>query len=511
MAQFDLYVHGVPIGHEICGCNEELDYIKDFYSHDSEVKESIILQIDVFNGKSFYTYLRKKNVCSAIGRPGSYFGITVSFSNYYCTNVQSLYEILDAIYKQVCIGCLIKTEAGTEKFLVKEIATATFRNTSVVDYIKAAFRQNMGKLLSNSFDELKGFTNSTGKVKFSLKEVDSPLFRETLKTKGILVSPEFGTINVAYANLLKEVEPLREENVQMKKDNAQLREDKKQLTAEITRLETELSKAEDLAGKEYKKQLKEVKDELKKCKEEKEQLESTIKEATSAVDLMDAPINTLTRLLASRFPGKGKNGNAEDSKGYTQNRTTNTKKEWLSVVYIVLLFCILCLCGYGCYSLSQLPKSISLVQTDASVSAGIETNVDETDNVETDITEIRETNILDEESTESVETQPVFDDLSLCRIDIPEYSGNGNLKKGTTYSLRIMKDTGRRTSKGNPIWETANVPEGIWVATTNSELPGIVISGNKFSVEESVRTPTNVLIYYMLKGQRVITKTITVE
>ena len=34
MEQFDLYVHGVPVGHEMCGCNEELDYIKGFYNHD---------------------------------------------------------------------------------------------------------------------------------------------------------------------------------------------------------------------------------------------------------------------------------------------------------------------------------------------------------------------------------------------------------------------------------------------------------------------------------------------
>lgn len=84
MEQFKLYVHGVPIGHEICPEDMEEDYLKEFYSHDKDIKVSSYMQIDVLDDKSFYTYLHKKNVSSQIGRPGSYLGITICFNKQYC-------------------------------------------------------------------------------------------------------------------------------------------------------------------------------------------------------------------------------------------------------------------------------------------------------------------------------------------------------------------------------------------------------------------------------------------
>ena len=500
MAQFNLYVHGVPIGHEICPCDAEEDYLKDFYSHDKEIKETSFMQIDIVNGKSFYTYLHKKNVSSEIGRPGSYLGLTVCFSKQYCTNVHMLYKILETIYQKICIGCLIKQESGNEYFLVKEIASAQFKGNYVVDYIKAAFRQNMDKYLSNNFEDLDGFSNSVGETKFSLKEVDSPLFQETLKSRRILVSPEYGTLSVAYNNLLKELDPLKEEHERFKQDNAQLRERNKNLTDEVARLEKELSNAESSVGKKYKKQLEEAQTKCDEIIREKKRLEDKIKEAASAVDLIDVPVKTLTRLLASRFPEEGKIGTKKVAENYLPRRSESQKKSksWLPVVNLVLLLGIFSLCIYDYYALSKLPKSVAVAQE---VGPAVVDRVNVNGTTEEVITK-DDVQGYDATGTEQVEEQPSYDSFANCKINILRYSGSGNLVKGTEYSLAVVK----KADGGN-----AKVPEGSWTATTNSELPGITINGNKFKVDETVVQPTNVLICYVVEGQRVLTRTITVQ
>ena len=509
MEQFKLYVHGVPIGHEICPQDTEEDYLRGFYSHDKEVKEASYMQIDILDGKSFYTYLHKKSVSSEIGRPGSYLGITICFAKQHCTNVHLLYEILETIYQKICVGCLIKQESNNERFLVKEIASALFKGNLAVDYIKAAFKQNLDKYLSNSFDSLDGFSNSVGEVKYSLKEVDSPLFYETLRNRRILVSSEYGTVSVAYNNLLKEVEPLREEHARFKQDNAQLKEKNKNLTDEVARLEKELSNAEASADKKYKQQLKEAQAKCGEVEREKKKLEDKIKEAASAVDLIDVPVKTLTRLLASRFPEESKKGHTKDSESHSSKRTENPFKAWLPVVNLVLLLCLLGLCGYGCFLLSQLHEPVAVEQK-AKSTEGEGINGDKTTR---DKYKSSEYVSLDTGNNDNSETpngvkandsvaDTSYDDFALCKINISHYSGSGNLVKGTEYGLSVVKKADGSAAK---------VPDGSWTATTNSELPGITIAGNKFKVDVAVSQPTNVLVYYVVEGQRVLTRTITVE
>ena len=503
MAQFNFYVHGVPIGHEVCPRDNEEDYLKDFYSHDKEIKETSYMQIDIVNGKSFYTYLHKKNVSSEIGRPGSYLGLTVCFSKQYCTNVHMLYEILETIYQKICIGCLIKQESGNERFLVKEIASTQFKGNLVVDYIKAAFKQNMEKYLANNFEDLDGFTNSGGEAKFSLKEVDSPLFRETLKNRRILVSPEYVTLSVAYNNLLKEFDPLKEEHGRFKQDNAQLRERNKNLTDENARLEKELSNAESSAGKKYQEQLENAQAKCEEIGREKKQLEDKIKEAASAVDIIDEPVKTLTRLLTSRFPEDGKKGNKKTAENL------DNYKSWLPIVNFVLLLCLLAFCGYCCYAFSKFPEHVAIAQKAVRAEVVIEENDQGT--TMDGITVQDENDGGDQKSTGSdgipittgttdIPTTPVvktsFDDFSQCLISISPYNGTGNLKRGKIYTLSVKKKD----------YTIANVPSGKWIATE-----GITINGNSFTVDATIVQPTNVLIHYTVNGQHELSRTIKVE
>lgn len=58
MRQFELYIHGVPVGHDVCGSDKDLEYINSFYNHDDNISVQDILQIDVLNNESFYTIVR---------------------------------------------------------------------------------------------------------------------------------------------------------------------------------------------------------------------------------------------------------------------------------------------------------------------------------------------------------------------------------------------------------------------------------------------------------------------
>lgn len=492
MVQFNLYVHGVPIGHEICPRDAEEDYLKVFYSHDKEIKETSFMQIDIVNGKSFYTYLHKKNVSSEIGRPGSYLGLTVCFTKQYCTNVHMLYEILDTIYKKICVGCLVRQEEANERFLVKEIASAQFKGNLAVDYIKAAFKQNMEKYLLYSFEDINGFSNPIGEVKFSLKEVDSPLFYDTLKNNRILVSSEYGTVSVAYNNLLKEIDPLREEYGRFKQDNSQLRERNKSLSDEVVRLEKELSKAEASASKKYKKQLEEAWAKCDNTEREKKRLEDKIKEVTSAVGQMDLPLKTLTRLMASRFPEGYNTGSNLVDESHSSSRAKNSVKSWLPMVNLILLLSLLALSGYCCYALSGLHEPVAIEQE-----VEQDKNVDNSVNIEDETYEDEFVSGNDSKTYGTARSATnSYDDFSDCQINISHYNGIGNLKKGKTYSLYVKKNDNKK----------ANVPDGTWSSTE-----GVTINGNTFTVNDDVSQPTNVLLHYTVDNKKVLTRAITVE
>lgn len=491
MEQFDLYIHGVPVGHEICGCDRELDYIKGFYNHDMKVEVSSMLQIDVVNGSSFYTYLRKKNVRNAEGRPGSYFGVTVCFADRYCTNVQMLYEILDVIYRQVCVNSLIKAETGGDRFLVKQISTASYKNYLAVDFIKAAFKDNVENL---QFGNLKGFSGSSSEAKFSLSEVDSPLFRETLKSKRILVSPEYETASMAYNNLLKEVKPIRNENVQLKAANTQLTESQNGLSKEVARLEKELADLNVSASKKYKKELDDLQAQLKECEQERNRLDAKIKEATSAVDLIDEPFKKLTRLLADRFQEKNENDGKKISKSRPANRSKHSKKVWFAMGSLILLLVVAVLCGFCSHTVSQPSESIAMKQNEPQGAQAA-----------ADTTAVASESEQDKAAagTKAGTEQPVYDDYSKCDIDISPYNPrNGDkIQKGKTYTLSVMKGRVK-----------ANVPDGTWEAQTNiSNVAGIIITGNTFKVDETISNPTNVLIHYIVNGKTQKNRTITVE
>ena len=267
-----------------------------------------------------------------------------------------------------------------------------------------------------------------------------------------------------------------------------------------------MSNAEASAGKKYKKQFEEAQAKCGEVEREKKKLEDKIKEAASAVDLIDVPVKTLTRLLASRFPEESKKGYKKDPESHLPKRTKDQIKSWFPVANLLLLLCLLGLCGYGCYALSKLPESTDVVQK-AGLADVEETNDNGTtiDNTESSEDALADTGIDDNAETSNgvgnnnpgtVNAEPSYDEFSNCLISISPYNGESNLKKGNTYTLSVKKKD----------YTKASVPSGTWVATE-----GITINGNTFTVDASINQPTNVLIHYTVNKKHELNRTITVE
>ena len=379
MAKFNLYVHGVPIGHDIWGASEDLSYIKTFYNHDADVKESVIFCIEALRNKTFYSYLRQNDVDNAESRPGSYFGITLSFSNLYCSNVYLLYKIFDAVYKQLCLGKLIEQDGRKVRYLVRQFID----DTLTLEKINAAFTQQIDKLLTNSFLALDDSAKPTGIVKYSLSDVDSPAFIESFKSKKILVSPDYISKEDENASLQKQVQPLRmqceqlsSEILQWKNKYAALEQSNIVLQNQITPLEKKVESLESQlvsvvtdTTREFKQKLEETKGALDKSEKEVEILTNTNKKAqdeikklredikvigenkdiNNSVAQIREPLKNLARLMASRFPDDPRKGCSIRKKNFNNHGASNLFKTWISVINCVLLCCVVAI-GVWYYS-----------------------------------------------------------------------------------------------------------------------------------------------------------------
>ena len=148
MNPFEIYIHGTPRGHQICGGQTNHDYISTFYNHDSQAKEKVVLRADICAGDSFYTYIRRQDVYDVEGRPEAFFALTVSFHKSYCTNVYKLFQLFEAVYSQICVGSILQQSENIERFLVADFTAARSGADATVDKIQAAFNQKIVELIS---------------------------------------------------------------------------------------------------------------------------------------------------------------------------------------------------------------------------------------------------------------------------------------------------------------------------------------------------------------------------
>lgn len=485
MVKIKVYIHGVPIGHEMCGCEtkEERKYLEQFY--DLKSTADTLLVIDILEGISYYTYLKKGNFTNQEGRSNSYFGITVSFGNQTCDNVYVLYDIIEQVYTKVVLKTLVKESNNGASFIVRQIETAKIQNLSAIDFITQIVEKNIINLIGEAFTPINGNISTSGRISFNLAEVDSPLFHNAVNTKRVIVSANFPSSSNALVVLNQKIAPIENENSQLKGENELLHKNEKVLKKEINDLRLQLKQAEETSSQKHRDQLSKVQQELDKVTEERNNLKDKMDKAVEAIDLIQEPSEKLIRLLASRFRKEGSLDNKYSAKENHPNRKKDKYLAWFPVCNTILLL-FACICSIVIiYSLRH-----NIVNTNKD--SVMENEIVQQVGVK-DTSDVATIDSSTYKNAPNPETE--YDDLSKCKIDIENFSENKGLIKGTNYMLSIMYSTKIR---GRKITRLANLPSGEYEVNG----PASVVN-NQLTLLPEAKTGDLVLLSYKVNGKTI--------
>ena len=195
MKNMQFIVHGVPAGHQVWGTSQK-QYFETFYgSYDQYGGARSIMVVETRkNGNgltSYYTFIRPHNVSAHDGRPGGYFGMTLSVDGQYCTDVNSLYHLFEQVFAQKMVGRILTKTGESEKFALAELSSADAYLTEVSGIVLDQIRS----IMSSEFEDIDGtFTKSESSrnICYNLRDVDSETFVSATKVCGkVYVSAEY--------------------------------------------------------------------------------------------------------------------------------------------------------------------------------------------------------------------------------------------------------------------------------------------------------------------------------
>lgn len=430
MSNFNLYVHGVPVGHEIWGPAEDQEHIKNFYDNDSQEDVASVFCIENANNKTFYTYIRKRNVQNSEGRPGSFIGITISFAGKCCKNTYTLFQLFEAIYERGIVGKIIERNNGFERYKIRSFANDA---SSILNSIHKTFETQLSNLVFQSTENLP---KSNGCVRYNLKDVDSPAFFETSKTKKILISAEFPSKDEETKQLLQNIVPLKEKCTELtnalsesqdnyssaiKSNNTlqqqidSLQKANKDLDNQLKTVEKNIKNKYDHEIIELEKKLRNKEEELKKRKESSEQ------EIKDSINSINEPIQKLARLMASRFPGHTINyPKGEQKESHTRSSVFNIQT-WINTILTIILCGIV---GFNTYSLFKVK---GIIEQEAALSPKREQDIEDKNH---------------SEAPQATNLQPAQDSVDTIQealeiwIDISGNDFNKIAKYNTEYTLK---------------------------------------------------------------------------
>lgn len=153
------HIFGAPDGFDILnGTPDIIPYFRRYYNG-SEENTKFSIHRDS-NGNITYAYL-KYNLSSYQSRTGSFFGMSLTFSNEYCTDPMNLYELFDSVYVNKVLGC------SADKGLLQKIEVESKIQAcylipnfgSAKDYIQQeiefVLQNNITKKFANSFQPIR--------------------------------------------------------------------------------------------------------------------------------------------------------------------------------------------------------------------------------------------------------------------------------------------------------------------------------------------------------------------
>lgn len=152
------HIFGVPDGFDILNGTPDITPYFQRYYNGSEENTKFSIHRDG-KGNITYAYL-KYNLSSYQSRTGSFFGMSLSFSNEYCTDPMKLYELFDFVYANKVLGSsaekglLQKIEVESKiqaRYLIPNFGSAKEYIQQEIEFV---LLNNITKLFSNSFQPI---------------------------------------------------------------------------------------------------------------------------------------------------------------------------------------------------------------------------------------------------------------------------------------------------------------------------------------------------------------------
>ena len=314
-----IYIHGRPQGQDAWSAapapNDKF-YLNPFL--DSKIGEDInaVMQVDVWQNNSYYSYIHRKSVFEKGNRPSAYFAITVCFEKQLCTQVATLYNLLESVYSQILLNNVIEKNGDQERFLVaqlKEKETVLIQASNVI-------LQNIEKYIASgltAIDKAIDTTKTTIKT-YSTVDVDSPQFLVDCAANRILVSPnitpkdklpielrqQIANIETQLAKLEGERNSWQSKAEREQQENDSLNAKQKQLQEQINILEQQIKAIKGEVAKEYQQQLLDLQAKLETLQRERKGIEKELSQERKTNQSLSAEIVKLKSIISQQPKSK---------------------------------------------------------------------------------------------------------------------------------------------------------------------------------------------------------------
>ncbi|MBR5688011.1 MAG: hypothetical protein IKX36_08645 [Prevotella sp.] len=351
----EFLIHGTLSDGQSFWKETDSDYCSLFYV--SNRQENVVMDIEVLKRGggvcTYYNYLRYNNI-SASHRAGSYFGMTVRVDGSICTDVKSMYAILDTLFYKMVVGSLLEPDGNGfvytfDSFSTKKNVLLNIQNQFIKMFEATFISNNDFKDIPNSYK--KG--DSVRRV--NINDINKSIVSETLSQGNKLcVSSVYKT--VAETDADKCVEKAKtdanarikaaEEKMQREIENTNRRA-QSEIEKQVSSIQKQMSETEN-SRKNLKQrierltiELKDAKESLKKKEEECKQLsQDKLSREISAHIVEIKP--SLTKWL-SHVEERSTSGQAQKPALKRSGNKTVEIPKWIHVLNCVLLLLILAL------------------------------------------------------------------------------------------------------------------------------------------------------------------------
>lgn len=321
-----IYVHGRPQGQDIWSIapvGDDKFYLNPFL--DSKIGDGMdaALLIDVWQGNAYYSYIHKKNVSEKGNRPNAYFTITICFEKHLCTEVSMLYDLLDSVYKQLCLNNIIEKVGEQERFLISQFK----EKENVLNQVNTVILQNVNKLMMHNLISLDTNMDTTKKqIKtYANVDVDSPQFFLDCKSYRILVAPIITSKDKLPIELNQRILVLESEKNKLAEDknnwqskaehayseNQHLLENKKDLQNQVVDLQENIKTIKQEVESEYKIQIQKLQNDLDEQKNLVKELDKERKQKNEQLQKLDSELKKMQKAHKS---SDGEPANPKDKK-----------------------------------------------------------------------------------------------------------------------------------------------------------------------------------------------------